>query len=87
MRFLILFLLFGLHSFGQTGVSIDVLTNSKAKQLNIQAIKIFKDSGNLNLAISLLDSATNIDSNYYQAYLNKFNFQNSYKNTLGVSRI
>jgi len=51
------------------------IPDPKAKQLYDSAIIIAMQKQNFEGAISLLDQATRIDSNYFAAYNNKLSFQ------------
>jgi len=71
MRLIILILLFGLSACNQkTKYSVD----PRAKILNDSAHSIALYSSKYSEALNLLDQATEIDSNYVEAYRNKLTF-------------
>ena len=74
MRFSIIIFLFALYSCEGTSTSPKHKINQQAKKLNDSAVYLAINSKDYSTAISLLDKATNIDSNYFIAYNNKFSF-------------
>src|ERR1700739_1526638 len=74
MRLLPFLLLFGFSARGQS-TDHKNLVIPQAKKLNDSAITIVMRTQDYEKAISLLDEATEIDSNYYRAYSNKLAFQ------------
>lgn len=78
-----IFVLLALTACGQrSGEMKKYVINQKARQLNDSACALtmnFIDSLRYVKAISLLNQATAIDSNYFNAYWNKFVFQNEIK--------
>ena len=75
MRFSILLLLTGFYACGQQSENKKHVVDPKARQLNDSATSIAMHAQDYNKAISLLDQATQIDSNYLTAYANKLSFQ------------
>jgi tetratricopeptide (TPR) repeat protein len=73
MQFLALFLFITFSACGQQTKNYSV--NPKAKQLNDSAVFIAVHSNNYDSAITLLDKAISIDSNFTSAYANKTFFQ------------
>jgi len=73
MRFLNLLFLISFYACGQQREKYSV--NPEAKKLNDSAISIARYSMDYKTAVALLDKATQIDSNYFSAYNNKFSFQ------------
>lgn len=75
LKFITAFLLITLYSCGQT--SVKHKPDPAAVQLNNQAMTLVRYIDNADSskkAISLLDQATNIDSNYFMGYSNKLMF-------------
>lgn len=75
MRFIILFLLFSNYGCSQRHEKNGNPVNPEAKKLNDSAVNIAMHSYDYAKAVTLLDKATLIDSNYFAAYRNKLSFQ------------
>ncbi len=75
MRFTIIVFLFGFYSCSGNNENPDSNIHPKAKILNDSAISIAMNYQNYVEAVSLLDKATQLDSNYFRAYRNKLTFQ------------
>src|SRR5512141_1191163 len=71
MRFLVLFLFVGFYACGQQPSTKKVTVDPRARKLNDSAMLIVMQEQNYEKALSLLDQATEIDSNYLTAYSNK----------------
>jgi tetratricopeptide (TPR) repeat protein len=74
MRFLTILLFIGFCACGQQSSVKKVTINPKAKKLNDSAMLIAMQDQNYEKAISLLNQATEVDSNYATAYSNKISF-------------
>ena len=79
MRLSIFFLLIALNVCGQQPANDEHSINSQARQLNDSALSIVRNTQDFAKAITLLDQATKIDSNYYLAFWNKISFQSELK--------
>jgi hypothetical protein len=79
MRFFILFFLFGLYACNQKAGSTKHSIDPEAKKLNDSAVFIATHFNDYENAVNLLDKATQLDSNYFRAYINKFSFQGMVK--------
>jgi tetratricopeptide (TPR) repeat protein len=80
LRFITVFLLIGLYSCGQNSLKHKV--DPAAVELNYKAmtlVQFISNSDSATKAISLLDKATSIDSNYFLGYYNKLIFYNRLK--------
>lgn len=75
MRISTLFLIIVFYSCGQESNSKKNSAKPDAKSLNDSATLIVKQTQDYAKAISLLDEATQLDSNYLVAYRNKLSFQ------------
>jgi len=75
MKLSIPLLIIGLYACGHQTEVKKHIPDTNAKQFNDSAINIAIQTQNFEKAISLLDSATQIDSNYFEAYNNKLSFQ------------
>ena len=90
MRLLILLLFFGLAACGQQVKKY--IPNKKARELNDSASRLIRNNPLDSIyekAIALLNKATEIDSNYYNAYSSKLSLQwmlKKYDNALETAK-
>ncbi len=85
----IILLLIGLYACGQQPENKKTTVNPEAKKLNDSAVIVAMETGDYDRAISLLNQATTIDSNYFSAYTNKLSFlltQKQYDKALLAAR-